>query len=101
MVVPITVVVGPTCPVISDPPGPACDDRPVEGAELLVLGANGQQVAAVRSDAQGHAELRLAAGSYKVRPQPVAGLMGTAPEVALIVAASPEPVVIGYDTGIR
>jgi hypothetical protein len=101
VVVPVTVVAGPTCPVVSDPPDPACDDRPVEGAELLVLGANGQQVSVVRSDAQGRAELRLAEGRYTVQPQPVAGLMGTAAEVALVVTASPEPVVISYDTGIR
>jgi hypothetical protein len=31
----------------------------------------------------------------------VEGLMGTAAEVALVVTASPEPVVISYDTGIR
>ncbi len=99
--VPVTVLAGPTCPVISDPPDPACDDRPVDGAELLVIGANGQQVASVRSDAQGRAELRLAEGSYTVLPQPVEGLMGTAAEVTLVVTASPEAVVISYDTGIR
>ena len=101
VVVPVTVVAGPTCPVVSDPPDPACDDRPVGGAELLVMGANGQQVASVRSDVQGRAELRLAIGSYTVRPQPVEGLMGTAPEVTLTVTESPEPLVIAYDTGIR
>jgi hypothetical protein len=99
--VPVIVVAGPTCPVVSDPPDPACDDRPVADAELLVFGANGQQVANARSDAQGRAELRLAEGSYTVRPQPVEGLMGTAAEVALVVTASPEPIVISYDTGIR
>lgn len=101
VVVPVTVVAGPTCPVVRDPPDPACDDRPVAGAELLVFGASGQQVAAVRSDAQGAAVLRLAEGTYTMRPQPVDGLMGTAPEVTLVVTASTEPVVIGYDTGIR
>ncbi|MEO8247623.1 MAG: hypothetical protein ABI622_10955 [Chloroflexota bacterium] len=101
VVVPVTVVAGPTCPVISDPPDPACDDRPVDGAELLVMGANGQQVAAVRSDARGRADLHLAIGSYTVRPQPVEGLMGTAAQVALVVSASPEALVISYDTGIR
>ena len=101
VVVPVTVVAGPTCPVISDPPDPACDARAVAGAELLVFGANGQQVASVRSDAQGRAELRLAEGRYTLRPQPVEGLMGTAEEVALVVTASPEPIVVSYDTGIR
>jgi len=101
VVVPITVVAGPTCPVISDPRDPACDDRPVDGAELVVIGANGQQVASALSDAQGRAELRLAEGSYTIRPQPVDGLMGTAADVALVVTATPETVVISYDTGIR
>ena len=47
------------------------------------------------------AELRLAEGSYTIRPQPVDGLMGTAADVALVVTATPETVVISYDTGIR
>ena len=86
---------------IQSVPLPSSHASRVVGAELLVMGANGQQVAEVRSDAQGRAELRLAIGSYTVRPQPVEGLMGTAPEVTLTVTESPEPLVIAYDTGIR
>ena len=99
--VPITVVAGPTCPVVTDPPDPACADRPVEGAELVILGADGRQVASVRSDAAGLVNVDLAHGSYLVRPQAVDGLMGTPAEVELVVGEGPVGLTVSYDTGIR
>jgi hypothetical protein len=99
--VPIAVLAGPTCPVVTDPPDPECADRPVEGAELLIVGADGRRVASVRTDAQGVATVRLAHGSYRVQPQPVEGLMGTPAEVQLVVGEGPARLTVTYDTGIR
>ncbi len=99
--VPVIVVAGPTCPVVSDPPDPTCADRPVEGAELIVQGPDGSEVARVTSDAEGRATLHLAAGSYTLVPQPVEGLLGTAAEVAITVDGALEPIIVAYDTGIR
>lgn len=100
--VPIQVVAGPVCPVVTDPPDPSCADRPVAGAELAVIDAGGEEVARVTTDRQGRATLSLPAGAYTVRPQPVEGLMGTPSEIDLVVAAgSPTPLVIAYETGIR
>jgi hypothetical protein len=99
--VPITVLAGPTCPVVTDPPDPACADRPVEGAELVIVGADRRRVASVRTDAQGVATVRLAQGSYGVQPQPVEGLMGTPAELELVVGEGPVGLTVTYDTGIR
>jgi hypothetical protein len=73
------------------------------GAEILVLNTAGDKVARVVSDEAGDIHVSLAPGRYRMVPQPVEGLMGTAPEQELTVADG-EPVddlVITYDTGIR
>jgi hypothetical protein len=98
-----TVTAGPTCPVVTDPPDPSCADRPVEGAVLIVTTLEGQEVARVLSDAEGVFELDLAPGSYRLEPQPVEGLMGTA-EASLFSVELGGPVLeipVIYDTGIR
>lgn len=96
------VSAGPTCPVVTDPPDPECADRPVAGAVIAVLDAAGNEVARVSSDAAGRFSLALVAGSYRLVPQPVEGLMGTAAEVPVTVAAGDAAEVsLAYDTGIR
>lgn len=98
-----TVVSGPSCPVVRDPPDPGCEDRPVAGAEIVVLDADGDVVTRTRTDADGAFGLRLPAGAYQLVPQPVTGLMGTPAAVRIVVAdgVEAEPVLIVYDTGIR
>jgi hypothetical protein len=94
---------GPTCPVVTDPPDPSCEDRPVAGAVIVVLDGDGAEVARLESDADGNFSIRLPPGSYQLVPRPVEGMMGTAQpvEVELVAGADPEPIVISYDTGIR
>ena len=97
------VVAGPTCAVVIDPPDPDCADRPVAGAVLVILDANGDEVARVTSAADGTFTVALAPGAYRLVPQPVEGLMGTAPELAVMVEMGEPPgeLAIGYDTGVR
>lgn len=97
------VLAGPGCPVVRDPPDPACEDRPVEGAEIVILDAQDGEVARIRTDAGGTFTISLQPGEYQLVPQPVEGLLGTPAASALMVVegADPEPVTIVYDTGIR
>ena len=99
----VVAVAGPTCPVVSDPPDPNCDDRPVDGAVIVVRDEGGGEVARMTTDADGNATLELAPGRYVLVPQPVEGLMGTAApiEVTVVEGAAGEPVMVAYDTGIR
>jgi hypothetical protein len=98
-----TVTAGPTCPVVTDPPDPACADRPVAGAVLVVTDLAGVEVGRMTSDGDGTFALSLAPGAYRIEPQPVDGLMGTAAPVEFFVVLGepPSEVAIGYDTGIR
>lgn len=98
-----TVTAGPTCPVVTDPPDPSCADRPVEGAVLVVTTLDGVELDRTTSDANGRFALSLPTGTYRLEPQPVEGLMGTAEPVEFSVepGAPALDLVIGYDTGIR
>jgi len=94
---------GPTCPVVTEPPDPACADRPVAGAVLVVTNLTGKEITRVVTDADGRFSVDLAPGAYRLVPQPVAGLMGTAAPVDLTVevGAPGDDLQISYDTGIR
>jgi hypothetical protein len=97
------VLAGPVCPVVTDPPDPACEDRPVADAEIVVRDESGDSVATVRSAEDGSFSIALADGRYELLPQPVEGLMGTAATVIVTVedGVPVEPIAISYDTGIR
>jgi hypothetical protein len=97
------VTAGPTCPVVTDPPDPSCADRPVEGAVLVVVTPGGVEVARVTSDADGRFAMSLAPGAYRLEPQPVGGLMGTAApiEFGVELGNPTAELLVSYDTGIR
>lgn len=98
-----TVTAGPTCPVVTDPPDPSCADRPVEGAVLVVATLDGVEVARATSDADGRFAVSLAPGAYRLEPQPVEGLMGTAAtiEFSIELGNPTAELLVSYDTGIR
>jgi hypothetical protein len=97
------VTAGPTCPVVTDPPDPACAERPVSGAILVFTDANGAEVARVASQKDGSYAVELAPGSYHLTAQPMQGLMGTPAPIDVEVEAG-QPILevsVSYDTGIR
>jgi hypothetical protein len=98
----LTLTAGPVCPVERIPPDPNCAPRPVAGAEVVVLAADGREVGRPKSDAAGQIRLTLPQGRYIIRPVSAAGGLPSAPgEVIVDVGAAPVEVGLGYDTGIR
>jgi hypothetical protein len=98
------VTAGPTCPVVTNPPDPACAERPVAGAVLVVTNVSGEEVARATSAADGTFSVELAPGSYTITAQPVEGLMGTPAPMDVEVVALGQPMIelqVSYDTGIR
>lgn len=91
---------GPTCPVeqVGDP---ACDERPLPGATVLVLDARGMEVARVLTDADGAYAVVLPPGDYVLEPQPVEGMMRTAEPIPVSITDGVVTVDLVYDTGIR
>lgn len=98
-----TVSAGPTCPVVRDPPDPACAARPVGGALLVIASQAGVEVARVESRVDGTFAVNLAPGSYRLTAQAVQGLMGTPAPIDFDVEAGQAAVElrVSYDTGIR
>jgi hypothetical protein len=74
----------------------------VAGATIVIRDGTGAQVAVAISGADGTYFVSLSAGDYVVEPQPVQGLLGTAPrQRAAVAAGAVTDVPISYDTGIR
>ena len=96
-----TAVAGPTCPVQRVLPDPACADRPVSGAEVLLVNDSGAQVGHVVTGSDGRFSIALSPGTYTLRPQRVVGLLGTAGPQTIDASGDDVEVVLRYDTGIR
>lgn len=92
---------GPVCPVVQDPPDPACDDRPVAGAELDVFDGSGNAIDVATSSDDGTFTLNLPVGDYLIVPRAVDGLLGTAGPQEFSVGTVAPSLDIAYDTGIR
>ena len=98
----ITAVSGPHCPVVSDPPDPACEPRPVADASVIIRDARGREVVPAATDPSGVLFIELVSGDYVVEAQPVDGFMGTPAAVQVtVVDGAATPVDLQYDTGIR
>jgi hypothetical protein len=96
---------GPVCPVVSDPPDPACVDRPIAGATVIVRDAAGAEVARATTDADGAYLVAVpGGGTFTVEGEPVEGVLGTPAPVLVAVGAAPADWAVAdlpYDTGIR
>jgi len=74
-----TATVGPTCPVVTNPPDPACADRPYAG-RFVVESVGGAHVADFTTAADGSYAVALAPGSYQVRPRDANTMPSMAPQ---------------------
>jgi hypothetical protein len=97
----VSAVAGPTCPVETVPPDPACAPRAVV-ATIIVRDAQGADVAKAVTDPAGTVFVALDPGEYVIVGTPVEGLMGTPDEQSATVAdGATTAVTLAYDTGIR
>lgn len=106
----IIAVAGPTCPVETIPPDPACKARYVADAAIDLWageswarerqGDSGALIS-TRTDSIGVAVFFVAAGEYQLVPGAVTGIVGTADPQPVTVGSGTEVVNLAYDTGIR
>ncbi len=98
-----TVLLGPTCPVVKDPPDEVCADKPFE-TSLAVTTADGARVIAeVRSDARGAFVVNVPPGEYAIRSAAAANILpycGSGETIRVPVQGFVEATV-RCDTGIR
>ena len=98
----VTLVAGPVCPVERNPPDPACAPRPVADREILLLAADGTEVARQASAADGTLTFAVPAAAYTVRAAPYDGFpTGPADETATVETGRTTELTLSFDTGIR
>jgi len=99
-----TLTAGPTCPVETVPPNPACAPRPVSGAFVVAAYSDGQEVARAVSHTDGSYSLELPTGMYTLTPLASSDKMMRAPDgKSITVGPNTARLVVDftYDTGIR
>jgi len=101
----VIALAGPTCPVETIPPDPACKARYVAEA-AIDLWAGEQQgdtgtLISTRTDSIGVAVFFVPAGEYELVPGSVTGIVGTPDPQPVTVGSGTAVVNLAYDTGIR
>lgn len=98
----ITATIGPTCPVMKNPPDPACADKPYQTTLVLastIIGKNGGIL--VQTDAQGHFSENLGPGTYTIRAQSDATLPRLTPVTFTVEPSKRTGLNLQFDSGIR
>lgn len=65
-----TVALGPSCPVVSDPPDPECEDKPYQTKLELVTQGGIKVVKKFSSDTNGKFSINIPPGEYLIRSAP-------------------------------
>lgn len=94
------VHVGPTCPVEKNPPDPACADKALTGAQVLVK--NGDKIVAqTTTDASGNFKVSVPVDSYIISVKPAGGAVLPRCADSVIQATGIANADIACDSGIR
>jgi len=98
-----TVMAGPTCPVMRDPPDPACADRPLQTTVSVARASDpARTVATAQSDSKGIFQLSLPPGDYVVTAGNPQAMLPRCNEASVTVGpAGYSAVTVSCDTGIR
>lgn len=94
-----TVLIGPTCAV--EVVGGNCADKPYATDLRVVDSGTGDQVATASSSANGHFEVALPAGGYRLAAGSPGSLPRATPVSVTVRPHSYEQVTIRFDSGIR
>ncbi|MCR4279496.1 MAG: hypothetical protein NUV78_02025 [Candidatus Zambryskibacteria bacterium] len=97
------VMLGPTCPVVQDPPDSECDDKPFKTNLVLTTADGVSIVKSFSSDAQGKFSIAVSPGYYLIRSAPGGPIMPSCAkgEVIEVRANSYTVTTVSCDTGIR
>jgi hypothetical protein len=92
--------VGPTCPVVRNPPDPACEDRAYAGT-FVIESIGGRAVTEVTTGSDGRFSVGLAPGSYHLRLRSNAVLPALAPIAFTVRDGAWTTLDLALDSGIR
>lgn len=98
-----TVLLGPTCPVLQNPPDPNCADRPYQIDLALTSVDQSRVIKEFSSDVYGRFRIEVPAGEYAIRTAAAANVLpycSTNEPIQVSVNGTTE-VAVYCDTGIR
>lgn len=96
-----TVSLGPTCPVMRDPPDPLCADKPYATAITVYRTGSSAPLVVGNSDASGVFEFALPPGSYSLAASGGTTLPRCSPAEVTVAPNVYTTTTISCDTGIR
>jgi len=97
-----TVLLGPTCPVVMDPPDPACADKPYATNLVLTTADQSRVITEFSSDANGKFSVKVQPGEYTIRSAATANILPYCSHDQFKVEANKfTNITISCDTGIR
>lgn len=95
-----TILLGPTCPVVKDPPDEACADKPVFGTFIVKDIAGVNEITRFSTQQDGGFSVSLPAGEYSIESETPLGLGIQAHRIE-VQANETSEYTITFDTGIR
>lgn len=97
------ILLGPTCPVMQNPPDPACADKPYQTTiQVIKVGSpSSAPFTTATSNAQGYYEVSLPPGEYALQPVGGAVLPRCETKEVTVVANGTLILNLACDTGIR
>lgn len=98
-----TVLLGPICPVVRDPPDPDCSDKPYSTKLVLTTADQSRVIAEFSSGADGKFEIKIQPGEYAIRSAVAANVLPycSTNDTILVNANSYAETIVYCDTGIR
>lgn len=97
------VMLGPTCPVIMDPPDPSCADKPYQTRLVITTADQARVIKEFSSDANGRFNVEVPPGEYAIRSAAAANILpycSTNDNITVLANAGTE-VTVYCDSGVR
>ena len=97
------VLLGPTCPVISDPPAEECADKPYATTLVVTTSDQALVIKEFRSDETGKFRVQVAPGEYAIRSAAASNILPfcSSSETIKVNATAYTETAVFCDTGIR
>jgi hypothetical protein len=97
------VLLGPTCPVMQDPPDPDCADKPYQTDLVLTTADQSKIIQEFSSDIYGRFQIEVSPGEYAIRSATAANVLPycSNSEIIRVGANGTTEVTVFCDTGIR
>jgi hypothetical protein len=95
-----SVMIGPTCPVMQNPPQAGCEPKAYQ-AKLRIIGSDGTVAARFATNADGTFAIPMPPGVYRIENDASGAMPSLSPYQLVIPPHTIVPVTLSYDSGIR